>query len=83
MLEANIKSAWHAAGLVPFNRRKVLVRMPGFVEVDCNSEFEEIHQELLPPPVQPLTVSTRNTIEDRPCNPPGSKQGINFKYRCR
>ena len=55
MSEANIKNAWCAAGLVPFNRRKVLVRMPGFVEADCDSDIEEINQEMLPPPVQPFT----------------------------
>ena len=56
MSEANIKNAWHAAGLVPFNCPKVLVRMPGFVEADCDSDIEEINQEMLPPPVQPFTV---------------------------
>ena len=40
---------------MPFNRRKVLVRMPGFIKADCDSEFKEINQELLPLPVQPLT----------------------------
>src|SRR5271167_4161071 len=55
MSEANIKSAWRAAGLVPFNRRKVLVRMPGFVDADCDSDIEEINQEMLPPPMQPFT----------------------------
>ena len=29
--------------------------MSGFVEADCHSEFEEINQEPLPPPAQPLT----------------------------
>lgn len=54
MSEANIRSVWHATGLVPFNYRKVLVRMPGFVEEDYNSEIEDINPEM-PPPMQLFT----------------------------
>jgi hypothetical protein len=40
MTETNIKSAFRTAGLVPFNRRKVLVRMPEFNEADVDSDTE-------------------------------------------
>ena len=36
----NVTSAFRATGLVPFNRRKVLVRMPTFQEKDCDSDLE-------------------------------------------
>jgi DDE superfamily endonuclease len=38
MTETNIKSAFRTAGLVPLNRRKVLVRMPEFSEADVDSD---------------------------------------------
>ena len=44
MTVSNIKSAFRTAGLHPFNRRKVLVRMPDFNEADLqNTGDEEIN----------------------------------------
>ena len=40
MIEMNIKSAFRTAGLVPLNRRKVLIRMPKFNEADVDSDKE-------------------------------------------
>jgi hypothetical protein len=42
MTTTNIRSAFSAAGLIPFNRRKVLVRMPNFNEADLDSDTESI-----------------------------------------
>ena len=40
MTEVNIKSSFRATGLSPFNRRKVLVRIPNFMESDLTSDNE-------------------------------------------
>jgi hypothetical protein len=53
MTESNIKSSWRAAGLFPFNRRKVLVRMPDFNEADVESDHK-IHNATPPPEMHPF-----------------------------
>ena len=56
MTEANIKSAFRTAGLIPLNRRKVLVRMPGFNEADDESDSdEEINDAPAPVEAHPFT----------------------------
>jgi hypothetical protein len=40
MTNMNIKSAFRTAGLIPFNRHKVLTRMPEFNETDANNDNE-------------------------------------------
>jgi hypothetical protein len=51
MSETNIKSAFKAASLIPFNRRKVLARMSDFTEEDCNSASESDIERSNSPPV--------------------------------
>ena len=49
----NIISAFRTAGLIPFNRRKVLVRMPNFQEKDCESDHESDGDDLTTDVVDP------------------------------
>lgn len=54
MTEKNIKSAFRTAGLIPFNRRKVLTRMPEFNETDVDSD-EEINDASASVEAHPFT----------------------------
>ena len=45
MSTSNIISAFRTAGLIPFNRHKVLIHMPNFQERDCESD-QEIYDEM-------------------------------------
>ena len=49
----NIISAFRKVGLIPFNRRKVLVRMPNFQEKDCESDHESDGDDLTTDVVDP------------------------------
>jgi len=64
MTDTNIKSAFRTAGLVPFNRRKVLTRMPEFNEADVDSD-KEIDDTPAPVEAHPFTEipSTPSSIK--------------------
>ena len=53
MTALNIKSAFRAAGLHPFNRRKVLLQMPEFTEADLQMNTSDERINDTPAPMDP------------------------------
>ena len=74
----NILGAWGGAGLIPFNRRKVLLRMSDFDERDCQSDIEITDDT----EARPIASSSRpNPLAAAPSTPsrmdPGTLRELN------